>query len=170
MRQRFKLIASILVVLQLSSCASVQKKFTRKRKEPARYQQKVYMQAEGPYQKKFSNEYYYRTHFTMWRTWQGELLNQLGGNSKKVSRCAQEAESHLAEMRQYLKPERQAELDPILKDLTRWSRKIQDGMLARSEEGGARTDLERIRREVSNRFSYSSVEKDLLPDQVDLGV
>ena len=103
-----KMIGLVLILAMVggSGCASVQKKFTRKKVEPT-HVAAVMTFEEGAYQKKFSNDYYYKTHFTMWQSWHEELLNQLGGNSKKVARCAQEAAGHLTEMRRYLTPEKQ---------------------------------------------------------------
>ena len=49
------------LMINLAGCASVQKKFTRKKKEPKHVPAAVYFE-EGPYQKKYSSSYYYKTH------------------------------------------------------------------------------------------------------------
>lgn len=167
MKTSFKIAALLLVALQLTACATVQKKFTRKPKEQAYTPKSLYFE-EGPYQKKFSNDYYYKTHFTMWRSWHSELLDQLGGNSKKVTRCAQEAVSHLHEMRRYLQPDLQAQLDPVIADLAKVQAKLERGV-ADSEIGPVRVELERLQRAVNSGFYFDKIKPGLLPDNVDLG-
>ncbi len=156
-----------LALLNAAGCANVQKKFTRKKKEPARIPAVMYVE-QGPYQKPYSNDYYYRTHYTMWRTWHDELIDQLGGNNKKVSRCAEESYNHLSQLAEYLLPEKKAALEPILKDLERVTRRIRSGGYAASEEPSMRSDLERIGRLVANDFYYNKVKDQVLPDQVAL--
>ena len=167
MRTSVKIIAALLVAFQVAGCATVQKKFTRKSKEPAYTPKALYFE-EGTYQKKFSNDYYYKTHFTMWRSWHSELMDQLGGNNKKVSRCAQETLSHLSEMRRYLVPEKQAELDPIIADFSKVEQKVERGV-SDAEMGSVKVELERLQRAVNSNFYYEKVKSSLAADSVDLG-
>ncbi len=155
------------LVFSLAGCASVQKKFTRKKKE--KYQPSVIFLEETTYQKKYSNDYYYKTHFTMWRTWHDELIQQLGGNSKKLRRCAQETYNHLTEMNRYLTPEKQGELQPILNTVAQITKRIDNGTVSSSEIGTVRVELEKMRRLVTNDFYYDKVKDFLMPDVVDLG-
>src|SRR3989338_7017714 len=158
----------LTLAMDLAGCATVQRKFTRKKKEPKHIAAAVYLE-EGPYQKKYSNDYYYKIHFTLWKTWQDELLDQLGGNSKKVARCAQEAYGHLVELNRYLIPEKQAELKPYLDSMTKLSSRLEDGTITQSEEGGVRVELEKIKRVVSNNFYFDKVKNKLISETVDLG-
>ena len=112
-----KILAFVMAVMMLAGCATVQKKFTRKKPEK-RKPAAVYLQ-EGPFEKQYTNDYYYKIHFTQWGTWTDELLMQFGGNRKKMQRCAQEALGHLTEMNRYLNPEKQAALGPWLEDMKR---------------------------------------------------
>ncbi len=168
MKQFLTTLLILMLAAELAGCATVQRKFTRKKKEPKHVAAAVYLE-EAPVQKKYSNEYYYKTHFTLWKSWHGELLDQLGGNSKKVARCAQETYGHLTELYRYLMPEKQAELKPTLDSLTKLCRRLEGGTLSQSEEGGARVELEKLKRIVSNNFYYDKVKDELLPETVDLG-
>ncbi len=161
----------MVLVMGTAGCASVsgiEKKFVRKKKTPAHIPAAVYID-QGPYQKKYSSEYYYKTHFTLWKSWQGELLNNLGGNQKKVNRCAEEALNQLEEMSRCLVPAKQEELKPILDSLKEITEKIENGGISKSQEAGSREELEKIKRIVSNNFYYDKVKNDLVPDTVDLG-
>lgn len=168
MKKKLVLALAVLSALQASGCASVQKKFTRKKKEPKHVAAAMFVE-EGPYQKKFSNDYYYRTHYTMWRTWLDELVSQFGANRKKTERCAQEAYSNLQQLGQYLDDQKRAEFEPLVKDMGRIVQRIEAGNYSDSEEPGMRIELEKIGRLVANDFYYNKVKANILPDRVDLG-
>ena len=167
---RKKLIYGLLAlaVLGVSGCASLPKKFIRKKPEPKHTPSVVFVD-QGPYQKKFSNEYYYKTHYTLWKTWQDEILTNLGGNSKKVARSAEEAYSHLEQMGRYLKPEKQAQLKPLIDELGNYMHRFQERGESHSAVMAMKSDLDTLRRRVNNDFYYEKVKADLLPDNVDLG-
>ncbi len=165
MRKFIGITLIAVLVLSTAGCASFQKKFTRKKKEPKHVATAIYLQEEN-YQKKYSNEYYYKTHFTYWQTWHSDLLNQLGGNSKKVSRCVQEALSNLVEMKRYLKPEKQAPLEEQIQSLSDIAKKLDSGYYSKSSEGSVRSELEKIQRIVNNNFYFNKVKEDLVPDTV----
>jgi hypothetical protein len=169
MRQRFFVCVVLAgMLMDLSGCASVQKKFTRKKKEPKHVAAAIYLE-DVAYVKKFSNSYYYKTHYMFWRSWHSDMINELGGNRKRLARSAQEAYSHLEQLAQYLTPEKQTELKPHLEALAQLREKIERGSYSESETGGMRTELEKIRRLVSNDFYYEKVKAFILPDKVDLG-
>jgi hypothetical protein len=159
------LLAALMCTM--AGCATVQKKFTRKKKEPKYIPAVVYLE-EGPYQKKYSNVYYYKSHYTLWKTWQDDLLKGIGGNRKKTQRNAEEALNHLTQMRNCLKPELQNRLNPLVDELTRYTKKIETGSYSRSEEPGMRMELGKIRRLVENDFYYDKVSDQILPDNVSL--
>lgn len=163
--------AAALLLLSLflgSGCATVQKKFTRKKKEPAHIPSVVYIE-QGAYQKKYSNDYYYRTHFTLWKSWHSELVDNIGGNHKKVLRAAEESLSHLTELNQYLVPAKQAELKPLIDSLSAVENKIEDNRYSKSDESGFRAELEKIQRIVSNNFYYDKVKEQVISEAVELG-
>ncbi len=155
-------------VLLTAGCASVQKKFTRKKKVP-KHVSAVMAIEEGPYQKKFSNDYYYRTHYTLWKTWHDELLNAFGGNRKKVERCAQEAYNHLDSLHRLLVPEKAVEMDDDLAAMKKIVLRIEAGGYSESEEPGVRNELEKLKRLIQNDFYYDKVKASVVPDKVDLG-
>jgi hypothetical protein len=168
MRRKLTLGVLFFFIAGMMGCASLPKKFVRKKKEPKHKAATVFLD-EGPYQKQFSNEYYYKTHYTLWRTWHDDMVNNLAGNSKKLKRAADEAYSHLEQMSRYLQPERQAKLEPLVKELDAYRVKFDQGSFSKSSAMGMRSDLERVRRLVANDFYFDKVKQDILPDEVDLG-
>ena len=163
-------ILLVFLALDLDGCASVQKKFIRKKKVPAHVPAAIFYQEESPTQKKYSNVYYYKNHYIFWRSWQADLIADLkGGNEKKLKRSAQEALSNLTGMNDYLTPQKQGELKPQLDALSQIVQKVESGQISSSVAGTLQSDAERIRRVVSNDFYYDKVKDDVLPDIVKLG-
>ena len=158
----------ILTVLGSAGCETLPKKFIRKKKAPKHVASVVYLD-EGPYEKQFSNEYYYKNHYTLWKTWHDDVLKNLTGNSKKLQRAAEEAYSHLEQMGNYLKPEKQASLKPMVDTLGSYRQKFDRGAFTPSDAGNARSELEKVKRLVANDFYFDKVKGDVLPDKVDLG-
>lgn len=157
----------VLFLLPIAGCATVQKKFTRKKKEPQHVAATIYME-EGPYQKKYSNSYYYKMHYALWKTWHEDLIKGIGGNRKKTERNAEESLNHLIQMRNYLVPAKQAELAPMVDELTGFTKKFESRAYSQSEEPEMRTELQKIKRLVDNDFYYDKVAGEILPDTVNL--
>lgn len=167
MKKKFFCGIFILCVVAMSGCETLPKKFIRKKPKPEHTPSVVFIE-QGSYQKKYSNEYYYKMHFTLWKTWQDEILSNLGGNSKKVARSAEEAYSHLEQMSRYLKSEKQALLKPLLEDTKRFLDKVERGIGSRSEAAAMKSDWERLKRLIANDFYYDKVKADLIPESVNL--
>lgn len=167
MKKFLALVLLAAAALPLAGCETVQRKFTRKPKAPTHVASQIYFD-EGEYVKKYSNAYYYKTHYTLWRTWHDEVLGNLTGNDKKVSRAASESLGHLKQMQNYMKPAKSAEFQVIVNDMEEVIRKLERST-GDSQVGPLRTELERIRRAVGNDFYYDKVKGDLLSDKVDLG-
>ena len=169
MRRKMVVIMALVMLVSSAGCSTLPKKFIRKKKEPAHKPATVFLQQEGgAYQKQFSNAYYYKTHYTLWRSWHDDIIGNLNGNSKKLSRAAEEAYSHLDQMAKYLKPEKEALLSAHVNELNGYRKTFSDGHYTKSDAGPIRTQLERIKRQVQSDFYFDKVEADLLPDQVDL--
>ena len=167
MRKSVVYFLILFSLVYFSGCETMQRKFTPKKKTPEHTASAIFFE-EGAYQKKFSNDYYYKTHYTLWRTWHDELLENLGGNDKKIQRSAQESIGNLQQMQQYLKPDKYEQLEAVINDLSEVIKKLGDSGRT-SLLGPIRTELERIRREVGNNFYYEKVKDSLLADRVDLG-
>ena len=168
MRKVFFYPVITALLLSVAGCATLPKKFIRPKKQAEHTASVVYLE-QGPYQKKYSNEYYYKMHYTLWKTWQGEILDNLTGNSKKLTRSAEEALSHLEQLGSYLRPEKQTQLKPMTDELKKFVEKFQNSAYSRTEAGSMKSDLERIQRLVANDFYYDKVKSELVPDSVDLG-
>ncbi|MBI4352420.1 MAG: hypothetical protein HY593_00690 [Candidatus Omnitrophica bacterium] len=161
------LVSLFCLAALAGGCETLPKKFIRKKKEPAHTPAVVYLE-EGPTQKKFSNAYYYKSHFTFWKTWHDELSNRLGGNRKKAARTAQETLGHLTDMNRYLVPEKQKELEPLIQNVRRLVQDIENGRDLGPQQGPIKVEIERTQRLIANDFTYDKVKDFIEPDVVDL--
>ena len=168
MKKTVTFLLFLALMMPLAGCASVQKKFIRKKKEPRHIPAAVYFE-EGAYQKKYSNAYYYKMHYTLWKSWQSDLIAGIGGNRKKTQRNAEESLNHLTEMSRVLTPEKEKELEPLLEELTRLVKKIDSGAYSNSENADLRAEFQKIKRLVDNDFYYDKVAGQILPDAVNVG-
>lgn len=168
MKRKFLLGLAFFLVFGLVGCETLPKKFIRKKKEPLHKPAIVFLD-EGVSQKQFSNEYYYKTRYTLWKTWHDDMLDNLAGNSKKLRRAAQEAYSNLEQMSRYLQPEKQAQLMLLVNELEGYRKKFEQGSLSQSSANAMRSEIEKTKRLVANDFYYDKVKGELLVDVIDLG-
>ncbi len=167
MYKKITYLILICLAVTAAGCETLPRKFIRKKKEPA-HVSAVMFTDEGGSQKSFSNEYYYKMHYTLWKTWHDDMILNLTGNAKKLTRCTDEAYSHLEQMQAYLKPEKGSELKVSLDELSKYRTRIKSQTLSRSEAATFKTDLDRIRRQVVNNYYYDKVKEHVLPDVVEL--
>lgn len=152
---------ALLLTLTVTGCANLPKKFIRKTK-PKEVKPVVTSQRE--YTKEFSNKYYYSTHFTQWKTWQDEILNQINGNAKRQERAAEEAIAHLEEMQKLLLEPKQSELGKQIATVKQAAKTLVTDR-SRAAQGRARTQIERTRRVISADFDYKEVAAFVAPEQ-----
>ena len=121
MRKISVFVMVFFIAVTLAGCDSLQRKFTRKKKEtkpvPRLYQLKKY-------DVKPSTELYSK-HYAYWQSWMSELIQDLGGNHKKDVRCIDEALSQLSDMRNILVQEK-------ADALTKHMRRIEEAFLLES--------------------------------------
>ncbi len=105
MRRAMSVLMVVIVVTGLAGCDAVQRKFTRKTKTvkaPRIYQVKKY-------DIKPSADLYSK-HYAYWRSWQSELIQELGQNHKKDKRCIEEILMQLGAMQNILVKDKADEL------------------------------------------------------------
>ncbi len=156
----FFLICSI--ILNLTGCEAVRKKFTRKKKEPVKmpriYQVKIY-------EKKPSPELY-KKHYAYWVSWQSELIRVLGQNHKKDVRCIEEIMGNLNDMRNILINEKGDVLAPHIEKMEKVKDLIFKEDLTQANKDYVRRTLEREERFIKKEFVFDKV-KDYLKKSFD---
>lgn len=158
------LVAALAASNALCGCATMKKKFIRKK--PERVIQPV-VYTEDKFVKQYSNKYYYSTHFSNWRTWHDELLNSMSDNTKRQERAVQEALMNLQSMQKQLISPKKEELGAQIAEVREAAALLESGKSA--SDASVRLKLERTRRVINSGFYYDKV-KDFIPaETVDLG-
>jgi len=143
------LFVTFSLVLSLSGCASLAKKFTPKKKVKAK---KQIFHKLTKYEVKPSMELYEK-HYIFWANWQSELISELGRNFKNDIRNIQEIIGNLDDMYALLSDEEGNKLKPHIDEL----KKAQDIIVKRNmttfNEIRIRRIIERESRTIERKFT-----------------
>jgi hypothetical protein len=107
------MLLAALLAIDMAGCASIQKKFTRKKKEQPKAPRIYQVQK---YQKKPTAELYQK-HYAFFTSWQSEAMAVLGNNHKKDVQCMEQMVTNLIDMQSMLVPEKAQGLDKSIKRL-----------------------------------------------------
>jgi len=139
-----------IMLVNLSGCSTLRKKFTRKKKVVEKRPQ--YFVVEE-YNVEPSLELYTK-HYVYWRNWHKELIEVLGQNPKKDARCITEIVGNLEDMRKNLIPEKQEALDVHIKRMSKLENILVKGNLTHSTKSRVLQELDREIRKIKREFSY----------------
>lgn len=145
------LLISVLLI-SLTGCDAMQRKFTRKKKEvkrPRIYQVKKY-------EKKPSPELY-KKHYAWWTGWQSEILSTLGQNHKRDKKCMEEIISNLRDMQGLLVPEKADLLETHIRRLEEAKDVVFREDMGQANKIFVRTTLEREERYIKRDFCFSRI-------------
>lgn len=157
MNKWLAVIMAFVMLLDITGCASLQRKFTRKKKtavkRPRIYQLKKY-------EKKPSPELY-KKHYAYWMTWQSELISDLGRNHKKDLRCIEEIIGNLNDMQNILSEEKAAMLKTHIDRLAGVRDTIVREEMSQYNKHSIRQTLESEDRAIKREFCYSKIKDHL---------
>lgn len=156
------MIVALALALGAGGCATVKKKFTRK-KEVVDVRPVVY--TEKDYVKPYTSEYYYTNNFNMWKVWHEELIRSMGANSKQVRRAADETVARLKEMQNYLEEPKRTELGAQIQQVERAVQSIDSGA-GTSQGGQAKFILDRTLRVIKANFYADDVKAWIKKDEI----
>ncbi|MCX5679563.1 MAG: hypothetical protein NTZ95_02705 [Candidatus Omnitrophica bacterium] len=144
---------ALFLIFNIAGCASIQKKFTRKKKEavkmPRIYQVKKYERKPTPE--------LYKKHYVYWESFQSEMIMVLGQNNKKNMVCIEHILSNLRDMQNMLLPEKAAELEVHIVRLAKIKDILVKEDLTTFNRNYIMMTLERESRYIKRIFIYSKV-------------
>lgn len=147
-----RLICLLLIIgftLNISGCAALKKKFTRKKKPKPK---KISFYQIKKYDIKPSMELYEK-HFMFWVNWHKGLLEKLGESHKYDLQCINGIISNLEDMYNLLVDEEKKELADHIQVLKQAEKIIAEDTLTNFNIVRVRRILEREIRTIKNRFS-----------------
>ena len=157
MKRFLAVLVLLCLVLNLTGCEALRKKFTRKKKEPVKiprvYQVKKYEKIPSPE--------LYKKHYAYWQSWQSELIKVLGQNHKKDMRCIDEIIGNLNDMQNILVPEKGDVLKVHVEKLARVKDIIFNEELTQANKSYVMMTLEREDRYIKREFDYKKMKDHL---------
>jgi len=156
MKKWIALITVLVLLFNVTGCAGLQRKFTRKKKtvkKPRIYQLKKYVKKPTPE--------LYKKHYAYWMTWQSEIISDLGRSHKKDMRCMEELIGNLRDMQGMLVAEKADQLERHIIRLSGIRETIIKEDLSQYNKHSILQTLESEDRAIKREFCYPKV-KDYL--------
>lgn len=154
-KSRFFKIALVLILsISFAGCAALQRKFVRKKKKE---QKAAPVITTFDYSKGLRVDELYKKHFLFWRTSQSELVDKLDSGYKKRVYLFNHTVESLSEMKKYLSGSKREELEGFIEEIKSIDRDIKKKRPSKNKEYKMRQLLERTKRQIDKRFSYSDV-------------
>jgi len=156
-----RLIACALILTMTVSstgCAALQKKFARKKKKEKRIAPII---TTYDYSKELRVDELYKKHFLFWQSWQTELIDRMDATRKKRITCYDYTVSSLMEMRKYLVGPKAGELEGFINEVKSIESDVKKKRLSKSGQYRVIRLLERTKRQIDRKFSYSNVKGSL---------
>ena len=148
----------IALCISIAGCAGMQRKFTRKKKEEAKTLPIV---TTYDYAKEHRVDELYKKRFLFWKSWQGELIDRMNDTYKKRIKCYDELMQNLVEMQKYLNDEKYKELETFITEIKSVDPDVRKIDLTNSEKYRIAQVLEKTKRRIDKRFSYTHVKGSL---------
>ncbi len=156
-------LLTIVLLVSLTGCDALQRKFTRKNKAPVKrprfYQVKKYTRKPSPL--------LYKQHYEYWASWQDQLIQVIGENHKKDKQCIEEAVGNLKDMQSILIPSKAEEMQVHIEKMEAAKEVIFKGDLSFANKDDIRRTLEREDRAIKRDFCYAKVKDCLRKEQDD---
>jgi hypothetical protein len=148
----------LFLCLELTGCESFGRKFTRKKKEPAKPEEMV-LAPEDYTQQLPNKEELYRQYYIYWQSWQDELIDSLAEdtNRKKAVDCISEAIKNFDNMKRLLREEIRTKAEGPVKSLAALKEEILKDEYLTGASSYIQT-AERLRREIAREFSFDKIE------------
>ncbi|MDP2980702.1 MAG: hypothetical protein Q8N67_01365 [Candidatus Omnitrophota bacterium] len=158
MNRRFRFGVIIALCICVAGCAGMQRKFARKKKEE---EKQLPIVTTYDYAKEQRVDELYKKRFLFWKSWQGELIDRMGDGYKKRTECYDELMQNLLEMQKYLDDEKNKELEVFVTEIKSVDPDVKKIDLTSSERYRIAQLLEKTKRLIDKRFSYTHVKDSL---------
>jgi len=160
MKKIILITLTLILMLELTGCETLQRKFTRKKKKqpikPRFYQ-------EGLAETRPNLELY-MMHYTYWKSWHEDLVVNAGVNSKRDALACSEVIGNLLDMKKRLVEEKAKELDIYIEQLKKITKELMAGGSTAMRLGYLKQRMDMIRSRIVRKFYYKKVREYIKPD------
>ena len=160
------IIFLIFLCCSAIGCASLQKKFVRKKNLEKKQKKHPILVAYDKTTEAPQAEGLYKKRYFFWKTWHLELVNRLDMNYKKRTLCFDRALQKLVEMQEYLNDQKKEDLEPLIIRLKALEPAIKKNKnLLQTDLNKLKRSLEKIQRQIEANFGYLDVKDSLVIPQ-----
>jgi hypothetical protein len=154
MRRILLILIGLTLILGLSGCATIKRKFTRKKKKENKPE--VILALED-YDKFIDYHELYKKHYLLWQYWHDELIASLEKNFKKQRQCVEQSLEHLRALGKYITEEKKELLNTYVERLEEIREKILKRRLNPIERDRISRELQKLKRLIDKEFRYSEI-------------
>lgn len=154
MIRQFKYAVIIILCISIAGCAGLQRKFARRKKDEPKTPA-IVTTYDYPIEQRVGE--LYKKRFLFWKSWQGELIDRMADGYKKRAECYDELMQNLLEMQKYLNDEKYKELESFIVEIRSVDPDVKKIYLTQNEKYRIAQLLEKTKRLIDKRFSYSRV-------------
>ncbi|MDP2911834.1 MAG: hypothetical protein Q8N76_05855 [Candidatus Omnitrophota bacterium] len=147
-----------MLCVSVAGCGGMQRKFSRKKQEEKKTPP-IVTTYDYPIEQRV--EELYKKRFLFWKSWQGELIDRMDDTYKKRIECYDQLMQNLFEMQKYLNDEKNKELEAFITEIKSVGPVVKKMDLRGSEKHRVAQVLEKTKRLIDKRFSYSKVKDSL---------
>ena len=104
-------------------------------------------------------------HYVYWKTWQEDLINNLGLNRKRDLLACSEIMTNLKDMRKLLIEEKAVELDPYVKEMQAITDSITEGSMTTIREGLVKRRLDTLRARIVGQFYIKKIQEYIVAEE-----
>jgi len=161
MKRSFIFLLVFLIII-ISGCESVRKKFIRKRKEPERQEEMILVPQDYSKQR-LPADIAYLNYYNYWKSWHTELLQfmQEGSNFKKVKTCFEQVLLNLERMKEILTQQKAEQLAEYISKIKQLEIEFEDDFKISINLNRIRSKLEGVLNDINKHFSFSKVKNNL---------
>ena len=160
------LIVLVFLCSSTAGCASLQKKFVRKKNLEKKQKKHHVLVAYDAKQETPQAEGLYKKRYFFWKTWHLELVNRLDMNYKKRTLCFDRALQKLIEMQEFLNEQKKEDLEILISRLKALEPAVKKNKnLLQTDLNKLKRSLEKIRRQIEANFGYLDVKDSLVIPQ-----
>jgi hypothetical protein len=154
MKRSIFVFLSIFIVASFG-CATIQRKFQRKKKKKEKEQVIVSLE---DYSQFVNYDDLYKRHYLLWQYWHDELINSIGRSRKKQILCYTQTLDNLISLKKFITPDKKDILNKYCKDLSKIGKRIESKRsLNRIEAERIGRELEKLKRLIDKEFRYSKI-------------
>jgi len=157
MKKTILYLFAVCLLADLTGCASLRKKFIRKKRKEEAEKSTVVLALED-YDKLIDYHNLYKKHFLLWQYWCDELISSFEMNYKKQKVCADQSLENLSSLKKYVTSSKKEPLGTYIQRFEKIKLQIDRRKISNDiEKSRTVREIEKLKRLVDKEYRYSKI-------------